>query len=252
MGYFVYNGVRSEDMGLVVERYPAQPKPQRRVTKITVPGRNGILRTPEDAWENVTCTYECYFKGGPKKASEVAEWLYSADGYAVLRDSYHEGVSRMAAFDGPMDIENILNRYGRAILAFDCKPELWLDSGQEKLTFVPQTRAFRVPIYNPTSHPAKPLIRVYTAGGVVSINFQTAGKDQVMNIEGVEDYIDLDCAAMLAYKGSENLSSKITVIEGPPGYPEIAPGKGTIIFATPRSVGLAAEKIEITPRWWTL
>lgn len=252
MGYFAYNGVRSEDVGLVVERYPAQPKPQRRVNKISVPGRNGVLRIPEDAWENVTCTYECYFKGGPKKASEVAEWLYSADGYAVLRDSYREGVFRMAAFDGPMDIENVLNRYGRVTLAFDCKPEMWLDSGQEKLTFAPTARTFTVPLHNPTGHPAKPLIRIYTDSGEVAITFRTGRESEAMTIKGIDGYIDLDCAAMLAYKGSENQAAKIAVAEGVPKYPEIAPGSGTIIFAAPKGVTPAAAKIEITPRWWTL
>lgn len=250
MGYFVFNGIRSEDMGLKVQYYPAQPKPKRRVTKITVPGRNGVLRIPEDAWENVTCTYNCYFKGSPEQASAIAEWLYSAQDYAELRDSYHEGGFRLAAFDGPVDIENVLNKYGRISISFDCRPEFWLDSGQIKQEFTPESRTFTAPLLNPTKQYARPLIRIYTTGQI-SITFRTAkGISDAMTITGITEYIDLDCAAMLAYKGSTNMASKISMAEGVPHFPEIAPGQGQIIFA-----GLAApaaDKIEITPRWWTL
>lgn len=253
MGYFVYNGIRSEDMGLVVQYYPAQPKPQRRVTKIAVPGRNGVLRIPEDSWENVTCTYNCYLRGGPVQASAVAEWLYSSSGYAELRDSYHEGGFRLAAFDGPADIENILNRRGRITISFDCRPEFWLDSGKEKQVFTPTARTFTAPLYNPTSHPAKPLIRIYTDNGQVAVTFYREGHIETsMTITGIEGYIDLDCGAMLAYKGSTNMAAKISTAEGVPVYPEIAPGSGGITFAAPKGVTPAAAKIEITPRWWTL
>lgn len=256
MGYFVFNGIRSEDMGLKVQYYPAQPKPQRRVTKITVPGRNGVLRIQEDAWENVTCTYNCYFKGSPEQASAIAEWLYSAQGYAELRDSYHEGGFRLAAFDGPVDIENVLNKYGRISISFDCRPEFWLDSGQIKQEFTPESRTFTAPLLNPTKQYARPLIRIYTENGTIMITFRLAGTigalSDTMTITGIDEYIDLDCAAMLAYKGSTNMASKISMAEGVPNFPRIAPGAGEIVFAAPRGVSPAAQKIEITPRWWTL
>ena len=262
MGYFVYNGIRSEDMGLVVQYYPAQSKPQRRVTKITVPGRNGVLRIPEDAWENVTCTYNCYLRGGPVQASAVAEWLYSSSGYAELRDSYHEGGFRLAAFDGPMDIENILNRRGRITISFDCRPEFWLDSGQEKQEFWPEHSTVTAVLTNRTKQIARPLIRIYTGdkAETVIITFAQSGEiwdlsgvTDKMTITGITGYIDLDCEKMLAYKGKTSMTSKIAMDDGIPRFPVLQPGPAKIIFSAPEgTVTPTATKIEITPRWWTL
>ena len=233
MGYFVYNGIRSDDMGLTVQYYPAQPKPQRRVTKITVPGRNGVLRIPEDAWENVICTYSCYFKGGPVQASAVAEWLYSAKGYAELRDSYHEGGFRLAAFDGPVDIENVLNKYGRISVSFDCRPEFWLDSGQIKQEFTPELGVVTAQLMNPTKQYARPLIRIYTVNSVIKITFardgelwDLSGVTDEMTITGIDGYVDLDSAAMMAYKGSTNMAPKICQ-----GIQRLGQGMGKLYLA---------------------
>lgn len=106
--FFMFAGRRSTEFGLVVERFPSQPKPARKVELISIPGRNGMLRVDQGAYENVTVSYECYFKGGPNQASTISGWLYaSGGGYAVLRDTYHPDVFRMAAFDNMSEIENI-------------------------------------------------------------------------------------------------------------------------------------------------
>ena len=41
--YFLWNGVSSEDYGIMVSEYPAIARPKERVSQITIPGRDGVL-----------------------------------------------------------------------------------------------------------------------------------------------------------------------------------------------------------------
>lgn len=256
MSSFTLKGVRSESMGLVVQRFPDQPKPRRKVTKVSIPGRNGDLRIADAAWENVSIAYDCYFKGGPEQASRIAEWLYGSTGYANLKDDYSGGVFRKAAFDGPMGIENVLNRYGRVTVTFDAMPQIWLDSGMSVYTFSPgSANSYEVPITNPTAQYATPWLRLSMAEGQteVSIRFyRQDGVPETMKIKGIDRSITIDSESMVAYKGGTSLNSLIVVAGRPPIFPLIAPGKGKLIIDGPASGGAACQKIEVLPRWWTL
>lgn len=249
--YFVFDGTRCTDFDIFVQRFPAQNKPVRKVEKVSIPGRNGDLRIFAGGYDNVTVSYDCYFRGSPEKASAIAQWLYGRGaGYSVLRDTYHPGVYRLAAFDGPVEVENILNRYGRCVFNFDCKPELFLDSGQETLEYqilTPTPRAAQIELYNPTAFPAKPKIRLYASGGsnATSVTID----ESALTVQNIDGYIDLDCDTQNAYKGSQNQNSKIQ-LSGNTDFPTLAPGLNTITIA---GVGQQyVSKLEITPRWWML
>ena len=243
--YFVFAGKRSSDFGLLVEASPNCPKPKRKVKLIDIPGRNGSLRIDQGGYENVSVRYQCAFLGSPEKASEVAEWLYgSGSSYTVLRDSYHAGVFRRGAFDVPMDIENILNRAGRCEIAFDCRPELWLDSGEHILKFYPTTdvRIFEADIYNPTLFESRPLVRVLGSGGA-SININ----DRAFSITSIPEDIYIDSDMRNAYRDGVGYNDRIIT---PADFPVLLPGHNQLLVA-----GVAAmtvTRLEITPRWWRL
>lgn len=243
--YFVFAGKRSADFGLFVEASPNQPKPKRKVKLIDIPGRNGALRIDQGGYQNIAVTYQCAFLGGPEKAAEVAEWLYgSGGGYAVLRDSYHAGVFRRGAFDGPLDIENILNRAGRCEITFECRPELWLDSGEHILKFYPtaSVRVFEADIYNPTLFASRPLIRVF-GSGAASININ----DRAFSISSIPADIYIDCDMRNAYRDGIGYNDRIIT---PTGFPILNPGHNRLVVAGVTT--MTVTRLEITPRWWIL
>lgn len=243
--YFVFAGKRSVDFGLFVEAPPSQSKPKRKVNLIDIPGRNGSLRIDQGGYQNIPVTFPCSFLGGPEKAAEVAEWLYgSGRGYAVLRDSYHTGVFRRGAFDGPMDIENILNRAGRCEITFDCRPELWLDSGNSTLQFHPMAsiRVFEADILNPTMFDARPLIRILGSGDA-SININ----DRAFSISSIPDDIYIDCDMRNAYRDGIGYNDRITM---PTDFPVLSPGRNRLVVAG--VTAMTVTRLEITPRWWRL
>lgn len=244
--YFVFNGLRSTDFNLFVEHHPAQTKPARKVEAVSIPGRNGSLLIDKGGYENVSVSYACYFRGGPEQASQIAAWLYSPGAaYVRLEDTYHPCCYRMATFSGPLDITNIMSRFGRVTITFDCLPELWLSEGQQPVSFYPDpsVRTYSTQIRNPTPFAAKPLIRLY-GDGACTLNIGTGS----MLIDRLDEYIDIDCDLGEVYKGSTSCNMDVTVYSE--GFLTLSPGLNEIVIAGVGSQ--TVTKMTIWPRWWTL
>ena len=243
--YFSFGGQRSYDFGLRIESAPTLSKPKRKVELISIPGRNGNLRVDQGGFENVSVTYKCSFRGDATKASEIVEWLYAAGaGYAILRDSYFPGVFRLGAFDGPIDIVSPLNRAGRCNITFDCRPEVWLDSGNNPMQFSPtaSVRVFEADIFNPTLFDARPLIRVL-GNGSASININ----DRAFSISSIPDDIYIDCDMRNAYRDGIGYNDLIIT---PTDFPILNPGHNRLVVAGVTT--MTVTRLEITPRWWRI
>ena len=230
-----WNGKSSDDLNVFVEHFPSQSRATKKYSRISVPGRNGDLIFEEDSFENEIQPYEIYISAKERKlpfaARKVSEWLFSAKGYQRLVDSYDPDVFRLAFFSGPLDVENILNMFGRATIEFDCKPQRFLVSG-ERIIFASNGGI----IENPTSFTALPIIIVRGSGeGLLNI----AGT--VVRLSSINDNVILDCEAQNAYKGTENLNNTISA----PEFPVLFAGNNEISW----SGGIT--NVEIIPRWWT-
>lgn len=243
----IWNGISSETVGLVVESFPNQPGPARRVQMIKIAGRNGDLLVDMGAYDNYTQLYQVYFNAETKKtpaaARAVRAWLQKNQGYAKLQDTYEPDVYRMACFTGPLEIENLMNRYGRAVLRFNCKPQRFLNSTGGGISV---TKTGTV-IQNPTDFPALPIIRVNGSGsGEFSVN------DTVVRIDSIISNVIFNSEIQDAYRGSPTQntvdpdgSSQNAAVYAPE-FPVLQPGANTISF----SGGITS--LLIAPRWWTL
>lgn len=237
MGVIYWAGRYSDDLRVVVERYPDYPVPSRNVEIVSVPGRNGDLHFDGGNYENYTQRYDVYLSaarfGLPEIASAAAAWLLSPAGYQRLEDSYNPDVYRMAYFAGPMDVANVFNKFGRTTLEFACKPQRWLRSGEEAVSIT----ASGAVVSNPTAFAALPYIKVYGSGaGELSVGQITC------TLLDIDEYIELDSDLQNAYKATENKNSTVSI----PQFPALQPGDNAITW----SGGITA--VEIVPRWWTL
>lgn len=228
-------GKCSADIGLVVEYYPNQNGPSRRLETIQIPGRNGDLLIDSGAYDNYTQEYEVYFNAErdctPAKARAIRAWLQTAIGYQRLEDSYDPGYYRMAYYVGPMDVENIMNQFGRATLSFACQPQRWRKDGEYPLP-CPNGGS----LYN-DGFPALPLIKVSgTGAGNLYVGRYTVA------MKSLDGYVMLDSETQNAYKDTLNKNSTISA----PEFPVLQPGENTVSW----DGGIAA--VEITPRWWTV
>ncbi len=227
-----YNGISSGELGVVVEHYPPRPVPKRKASRWSIPGRSGDLIRYEDAWENVIQTYEIAIVAPRRDLSRqigaVAAWLM-ATGYHRLEDSYDPEIYRMAAFLGGPEVEDVLHRFGRARIQFDCCPQRYLKAGEELVTFTAAGSLF-----NPTGCPAKPIITLRGSGAAtLTVGGSTL---QFTSCSG----LILDCDTENA-SGIQNANADVSGT-----YPILGAGETAISF----SGGITS--LEIFPRWYEI
>lgn len=228
-----WHGISSDDVNVVVERSPTVILPTRKQDIISVPGRSGDLLMDQDAFENVMQRYEIYVSAEKPRlttiSNKVAEWLI-VKGYQRLEDSYWLDTFRLASYVGGADITNILNRFGRATIEFNCKPQRYYKSGD---FFVELTNG--QVLHNPSPFTAKPVM-VVSGSGAGTI---TAGDNTITltNCDG----ITIDSDIMQVYSGTTNMNRTAS------GSFPVLPSGSTEITWTGGITG-----ISLKPRWWTI
>lgn len=247
-------GVGSDQLGITIERYPALNRPARKYEKVSVPGRNGDIYFTEDAWENYIQEYEIW-KGSqnsdaPIDWQQIFAWLYpinssvsltdliqlTVKGYHRLIDDYEPGTIRLASFTDAAEIENTYNRFGRAVLRFDCRPERFTADAFTAIA----VSASGATITNAGSQIAKPCIKVYGSGaGVVTVN------GYMCTISNITGYLHIDSDSQNCFRGisDQNQNSLVKLTSG---FPKLRVGSNVVTF----SGGVTG--VEIYPRSWNL
>ena len=228
-----FNGKSGDDFNLVVERYPNVIMPTRKYEKISIPGGNGDRLIEQDAFENVIQRYDIYISAEKPRlttiAHRVSEWL-CVKGYKRLEDSYFPDTFRMASFHGGLEIANVLGRFGRATIEFDCKPQRFYKSGDFYTGISNGTK-----LHNPSPFTAKPQIFFFAAGaGTITINNKTLSLANATNVT-------VDCETMQVTRNGVNANRTASG-----EFPDLPEGESTVSW-TGSIIG-----IQIKPRWWTI
>lgn len=237
---FIFDGISTREFDMHVEKLPVLKGAVRKRTTVSVAGRNGDLHYTENAFQNYTQPYECYFHGNlptAEQAHAVKAWLLGSAAYRRLEDVYDPEHFRLATFAGPLDVENELNKYGRCVVNFDCAPQSFLKTGEFPIDF--QTAGT---LDNVTGFTALPLIYVYgTGAGSIRVG------NGLVTINDIEDVLILDCESQNAYRqvgegAPENKNGTIYA----PTFPELLPGVNGVTWTGD------ITHVEIIPRWWEL
>lgn len=240
INYFIYNGIRSSDMGVRIMSKNVFSAPKYDLKFEVIPGRNGELISSNGRFPNTTISYTCFLPA--KSISELADkitalkaWLYTEpDRYHILSDTYDAKFQRQAVFNNKLDIADEINKIGTFTINFSCKPFRFSLEGQKKTT----RRAASIVLNNPYPFVAKPYIKVYGNGrGTLAI--QSARHNAIWTFTDIDEYIECDSEMMNFYKGTV---LKNSTVEGE-GFPTFYDGNNTITF----SGGIT--KLEIIPRW---
>lgn len=234
VNFFVFNGESSLDHGIYVGGQGTFNAPQRDVTKVAIPGKNGDLIRDNGRWLNINVRYNIVLMDHFKfKADEVRAWLCEPKGYARLEDTYHPEYFRMARVGSTIDFTtSALNKTGKATVLFDCMPQRFLKSGEALADIEGGT------IHNPTRYLSKPLIRIVCSGsGTVMVG------DYQIGVSDISSYVDVDCEIQDCYAGSTSLNNKVTL---PSGFPTIPSGN------VPVSWNGDVTDVQIAGRWYTV
>lgn len=241
MGIIVYNGISSEEFGILVEHPPGYSFPERDVTIAHVPGRNGDIIFDNGSYMNVEREYELAVPALKERfdvmANKLVEWLHSANTYAKLEDSYEPEyfVKAMYIEDGSIKalFQNNMRGAGRITVKFNCKPQRFLKSGVEPYEITANNTYLR----NPTGFSAAPIIEVIgTGAGFIYINENTV---EITNINGTTT---INSEIMDCYSGTLNWNDKVKMS----GFPLLKPQDNKISFAG------GVKSLKVIPNWWTL
>ena len=229
----IYNGIDLRGFGVYVSGEDSWAKPAPEFEKVSVPGRNGDLITYNRRYSNVNIIYRLGItKSFNVNYGDLIDALLSDPGYHRLEDTSHPGEYRMAMIESGIDPSmTARNLAGEFEVAFNCKPQVYLTTGELTTTLTVSGT-----IFNPTCYESCPLIRVY-GNGTLTVN-----GDAIVFTNNT-GYTDLDCDLEDAFYGAENRNSRVTMATGE--FPRLRPGVNSIQLEN-------LSRVEITPRWWRL
>lgn len=245
MGLIIFDGQSSRDFGIVIEKYPAINHGAKRGNAYQVPGRNGTFYNEDGAFDNYIQSYQIAIRemnrGAAARCADIQAWL-SKPGFLRLEDSFEPEYFKLARFAGPLNVEQVLGRWGRCTLEFECHPERWLKSGEEPVV---TTSSTGLAIRNQTPYISKPLIKVTrSASTVISYSNQTLFT--VGGYDSDDKDVIIDCAeGTIVSGGGVDLYGSTTFATDYHVFPTLKPGDN-VIWCT------NATRIEIVPRWYVL
>ena len=273
MDIILFNGRPSTDFEMIVTEYPVLSRGVRRGDAYQIAGRNGTRVREDDTFENYTMTYKVGFpedQSGPSiTTAEIAEWLLGSRGYCRLEDSFEPEFYRLARYAGPLNVSQLLDKYGQAPLAFDCQPERYLKSGENAVKLFENvsdlSRPATAKIHNPTEFIAAPLIRITGTGEFLILkpaHHTVDAMEIIVTLDSSEaETIEIDCASYAIRTVSElagsvvygEASGKVRYLTHYPTLARLDPGENTIQLELVDVLNQPnIQKFEIVPRWWTV
>lgn len=224
------------DFGVWTNGKNAWNAAEHDVATISVPGRSGDLVISNGRFKNISASYKCFMRRDFRhRFDDLRAFLLSKPGYRRVEDEREQEYFRKGRVVGKINVDEVLwtSDAGIFTLTFDFKPQRWMKRGEIK-----QTLRSTGSVYNPTYFDALPLMRVY-GSGMFSI-----GEIFVDVDENTFPYIDIDCENQNAFCEQYNCNNLVT-IDGD-RFPKLPPGKTVI------DIWAGIERIELTPRWWSI
>lgn len=230
--YFIFGGIDSRKYQVGIYGDQLANPPERDRDFVSVPGRNGDVIVDNGRYNNKIVPYKAYIINKyNSNVTGLRNDLLSFTDYQRLEDSINPDQFRMAvAIPFEVDEHGIL-RAGEFEIKFNCKPQRFLKSGEQKIEITAATT-----LYNEYPETALPLIRAYGTG-----SFSIGGV--AIQITAANGYTDIDCELMEAYKDTLATDCNANIVLTNGKFPSLKNGANQITIS-----GLT--KLEITPRWW--
>lgn len=232
--WLIFDGKSSKDFGVYISGLNTYNAPERDISTVSVPGRNGDLTIDNGRYKNVDIVYPAFiYADFDNNIEGLRNYLLSKKGFKRLEDTYHPDEFRLARYKGNFsaDVVDWLEA-GEFDLKFDCYPQRFLKSGEQDITFMAAGS-----LYNEYQE-SKPLIRAYGTGSF-TINGIT------LTITSADGYTDIDCDLQEAYKDTMATSCNANIELTSGAFPVLSPGMNNITLTS-------ITQLDIKPRWWIL
>ena len=231
---FYIDGVDAASAGIHLQKPIVFSEAVPNVESKTIPGRNGALIFDTGSYKNRSGSASCFCvqDDGESAISSAGRFLMGGHGYRRLETSDDPNHYWMARVENSPQIEMRLRVLAPFNISFDCKPQRFLKSGENKTSFTKSGS-----ISNQYGQTALPLITLYGTGtGTLTIG------SCVVEVKSLDGVLYLDSDTQNAYNNDGNQNMNINA----PSFPTLPAGETRIAF----SGGI--NRVEIVPRWWEL
>lgn len=248
--HFSYNGKDSRRFGVYITDKTAYDKPERDISMIQVPGRNGDLIVDNGGYKNLSVKYDLRIAAdnirginNPDDFShafeKAANWLQPTNNYFVLEDSYNPGYYRMGCIKSAISVKTKHPLIADFSVTFSCKPYRYRVESEE-IEITENTT-----INNEENAESLPLIRVYTNvvydSETETDHYFSIG-DNTFHVKNINGYVDIDSDMMNVFKGTTAMNNNYYSDT----FPSLMPGSNVVALLQ------NVSKLVITPRWRAL
>lgn len=222
MGWIIFNGIDSRDVGVLMELLPDFHRPKRNITYTPVTGRDGRLGIDDGSYDVYQTTMRVNCFGVPVR--RVYEWLSGrgwlvsslepdrrvyVDLHAQISDSHYR-----RADGGNLDTLTV---------SVYCQPYRYFypDAAADVITDTPYA------ISNPGTAPCRPRITIEGSGDViVMLTDLQSGREWFLEFEGLTDgvIVDSDMQDCLSLDEAKLLNSIASFDE----FPVLPPGSTAV------------------------
>lgn len=229
MNYFTFDGVLSTAYNTYIATSNMFDSAEEDVETIAIPGSNRVVYLGSGTYKPFVIEANCFTRTGMQtQVDALRSFLRSRGKVCKYIEADKPTEYRLARYIEPFELGSSDKSGAAFTLRFMARPERFLTSGD-----VPTVLTGDDTITNPTDFPSKPLIRIYGTG-TVDID------GQIITVNAVDDYVDIDFDTMQAYKGSVNCNADVEFDEL-----VLAPGVNNVDLTD-------VTEVDITGRWYTL
>ena len=224
--YFIYNGIDSRLMDIIVTAMPHTIRAAQRVESFKVPGRSGSLHKTDGAYDNYTKTMECAIKDR-EKIDEIAAWLTGSG--EIIFSSEPDKIYRVTICN-TISIAQMLKKFQSFQVSFDTYPFKYSVNAFDDIITLTSAKT----ILNNGTIFSQPIITI-TGSGAITLTIN----DKEYRITNLSGSITIDSDIEECYSGDVNMNNVFDAEQ----FPIFEVGENTISWSG------NVQKVEINPNW---
>jgi len=222
--YFIFKGINSNTMNVVVGKLPDIEKAEANIEKIPIKGRSGFLTYTDGTYQGTVKPIECTLDNGSVEA--IAAWL-EGNGDLILSTEPNRVYD--STIINKIPFSKVLDTWQDFLVQFECQP-----FKKATTNGVITINASGGTVTSPGTGMADPIFKVFGSGTVIVTINGTA-----VQLNGLTDYLTIDSYAGECYHLITEPRNTSMIGD----FPQLQPGVNTITWTG------TVTKIEITPNW---
>lgn len=239
MSYFLFNGVSSEELGLIVTEPVIRPSWEELVNEVTVPGALSKLTQRLGTYDNELMTIQTAIPDADRETLDRIYGTLHGPGKLQLSTAPEEYLN---VYIRKLEPRAVAQMMGELPVTMTVSPFAY--AVEPTVVTIPPVAGYYEYVPNPGTAPSEPLIEV-TGSGEMYVN--TNGKNLRVELpaELGTRTVYLDCAVSVAYY--EDNGEKIPVTQYTYGeFPLLAPGTNWML----NYGGVTGCTVTVRERWY--